>query len=88
MNKINLKNGWSEKISVFNFKALVLLLLVSKNLIGPVTFSPRDEHWSFSSRITVLENRIICCQIFCDLLLKSDFEQIFNVMQLILLKIR
>jgi hypothetical protein len=33
-------------------------------------------------------NRIICCQIFCDLLLKSAFEQIFNVMQLILVKIK
>jgi hypothetical protein len=33
--------------------------------------------------ITVLENRIICCQIFCDLLLKSAFERIFNVMQMI-----
>ena len=38
--------------------------------------------------ITVLEKRIICCQIFCDLLLKSTFEQIFNVMQLILFKIK
>jgi hypothetical protein len=39
--------------------------------------------------ITVrLENRIICCQIFCDLLLKSDFERIFDVMQLILVKIK
>jgi hypothetical protein len=38
--------------------------------------------------ITVRENRIICCQIFCDLLLKSAFEQIFNVMQLILIKIK
>jgi hypothetical protein len=28
-----------------------------------------------------------CCQIFCDLLLKSAFERIFNVMQLILVKI-
>ena len=37
---------------------------------------------------TVLENRIICCQIFCDLLLKSAFELIFNVMQLILVKIK
>jgi hypothetical protein len=27
-------------------------------------------------------------QIFCDLLLKSAFEQIFNVMQLILVKIK
>jgi hypothetical protein len=34
------------------------------------------------------ENRIICCQIFCDLLLKSAFERIFNVMQLILVKIK
>ena len=38
--------------------------------------------------ITVWENRIICCQIFCDLLLKSAFERIFNVMQLILVKIK
>jgi len=38
--------------------------------------------------ITVRENRINCCQIFCDLLLKSAFERIFNVMQLILLKIK
>jgi hypothetical protein len=38
--------------------------------------------------ITVLENRIICCQIFCDLLLKSAFGWIFNVMQLILVKIK
>ena len=38
--------------------------------------------------ITVLENIIICCQIFCDLLLKSAFERIFNVMQLILVKIK
>jgi hypothetical protein len=38
--------------------------------------------------ITVRENRIICCQIFCNLLLNSAFEQIFNVMQLILVKIK
>jgi hypothetical protein len=38
--------------------------------------------------ITVRENRIICCQIFCDLPLKSVFERIFNVMQLILFKIK
>jgi hypothetical protein len=38
--------------------------------------------------ITVRENRIICCQIFCDLLLKSAFERIFNVMQLILIQIK
>jgi hypothetical protein len=38
--------------------------------------------------ITVLENRIICYQIFCDLLLKSAFERIVNVMQLILVKIK
>ena len=38
--------------------------------------------------ITVRDNRIICCQIFCDLLLKSALEQIFNVMQLILVKIK
>ena len=38
--------------------------------------------------ITVLENRIICCQIFCDLLLKSAFGWIFNIMQLNLVKIK
>jgi hypothetical protein len=38
--------------------------------------------------ITVRENRIICCQIFCDLFLKSAFERMFNVMQLILVKIK
>jgi hypothetical protein len=38
--------------------------------------------------ITVLENRIICCKIFSDLLLKSAFKRIFNVMQLILVKIK
>jgi hypothetical protein len=38
--------------------------------------------------ITVRENRIICCQIFYNLLLNSAFEQIFNVMQLILVKIK
>jgi hypothetical protein len=38
--------------------------------------------------ITVREKRIICCQIFCDLLLKSAFEWIFNVMQLISVQIK
>jgi hypothetical protein len=39
-------------------------------------------------KIAENENRIICCQIFCDLLLKSAFDWIFNVMQLILVKIK
>ena len=38
--------------------------------------------------ITVRENRNIFCQIFCDLLLKSAFERISNVIQLILVKIK
>ena len=37
--------------------------------------------------ITVVHNRIICCQIFCDLLINSAFEPIFNIMQLILVKL-
>jgi hypothetical protein len=41
-----------------------------------------------SFAFTVRENRMICCQIFCDLLLKSAFKRIFNVMQLILAKIK
>jgi hypothetical protein len=38
--------------------------------------------------INVWENRMICCQIFCDLPLKSAFDQISNVMQLIWAKIK
>jgi hypothetical protein len=38
--------------------------------------------------ITVLKNRIICCEMFCDLFLKSAFKWILNVMQLILVKIK
>jgi hypothetical protein len=38
--------------------------------------------------ITVRENRIICCQILCDLLLKSAFKRNFNVMRLILVRIK
>jgi hypothetical protein len=37
--------------------------------------------------ITVVHNRIICCQIFGDLLINSAFERIFNVMQLSLVKL-
>jgi hypothetical protein len=44
--------------------------------------------WNKIICITVRENRIFCCQIFCDLLFKSAFERIFNVMQLILVKIK
>ena len=51
--------------------------------------SPKEfKSWITRISFTVRENRIICCQIFCDLLLKSAFEQIFNVMQLILVKIK
>jgi hypothetical protein len=49
--------------------------------------SPK-EFKSWVTCITVRENRIIWCQIFCDLLLESAFEWIFNVMQLILVKIK
>jgi hypothetical protein len=45
-----------------------------------------DETILFDDYTMVLENIIICYQIFCDLLLKSAFEWIFNVMQLILIK--
>ena len=38
--------------------------------------------------VDLRENGIIWCQIFCDLLLKSAFERIVNVMQLILTKIK
>ena len=48
----------------------------------------RVKSWVTRISFTVRENRIICLQIFCDLLLKSAFERIFNVMQLILVKIK
>ena len=38
--------------------------------------------------ITVRVDRIIYCQIFCDLLFKSAFERIFDVMQLNLVNIK
>jgi hypothetical protein len=57
-------------------------------------FSSRDhDRQSSDQNVSVqilshAENRIICCQIFSDLPLKSAFERIFNVMQLILVKIK
>jgi hypothetical protein len=56
-------------------------------IISPKEFKSWVTRISFAL-ITVRENRIICCQIFCDLFLKSAFERIFNVMQLILVKIK
>ena len=52
------------------------------------TISPKEiTSWAtrISFAITVVDN--ICCQIFCDLLINSAFERIFNVMQLILVKL-
>jgi hypothetical protein len=45
------------------------------------------EIWKLYTKSYYSRDRIVC-QIFCDLLLKSAFEQIFNVMQLILVKIK
>ena len=56
-------------------------------IISPKEFKSWVTRISFAL-ITVRENRIICCQIFFDLLLKSAFERIVNVMQLILVKIK
>jgi hypothetical protein len=50
--------------------------------------SKEFKSWVTCISFAVRENRIICCQIFCDLLLKSAFEWIFNVVQLILVKIK
>jgi hypothetical protein len=55
-------------------------------IISPKEFKSCVTCISFA--LLYRENRIICCQIFCDLLLKSAFERIFNVMQLILVKIK
>jgi hypothetical protein len=61
--------------------------VVVTELTVVIFFLFMQPFWVFIC-IPVLENRIICCQIFCDLLLKSAFERIFNVMQLILVKIK
>jgi hypothetical protein len=42
----------------------------------------RDKLEKHVISITELYKKIIFCQIFYDLILKSDFERIFNVMQL------
>ena len=56
--------------------------------ISPKEFKSWVTRISFALLLTsVVHNRIICCQIFCDLLINSAFEQIFNVMQLILVKL-
>ena len=55
-------------------------------IISPKEFKSWVTRISFA--LLYGENRIICCQIFCNLLLKSAFERIFNVMQLILVKIK
>ena len=47
-----------------------------------VIISPKEfKSWVTCTSFALLygENRIICCQIFCDLLLKSALEWIFNV---------
>ena len=56
-------------------------------IISPKEFKFWVTRISFAL-LYIRENRIICCQIFCDLLLKSAFERIFNVMQLILVNIK
>jgi hypothetical protein len=42
---------------------------------------------ALNTMILTLTTVIICCQIFCDLFINSAFERIFNVMQLILVKL-
>ena len=57
-------------------------------IISPKEFKSWVTRISFALLYGGGGNRIICCQIFCALLLKSAFEWIFNVMQLILVKIK
>jgi hypothetical protein len=73
---------YTRNIYIFFF--INWILRMSDNLLE------RVQIWGHAHIlcITVRENRIICCQIFSDLLLKSAFERIFNVMQLILVKIK
>jgi hypothetical protein len=76
------------------FVGPIILMWYTRNIFLLAFFSSTEQcAWAIIfpkefTRITVRENRIICCQIFCDLLLKSAIERIFNVMQLILVKIK
>jgi hypothetical protein len=52
--------------------------------------SPKElKSWVTRISFALLSGKTeLCCQIFCDLLLKSAFERIVNVMQLILVNIK
>jgi hypothetical protein len=66
---------WSRNIYIYLYIFINWPLCMSNNLLERVQILCHG-HFIF---ITVLEHRIICCQIFFDLLLKSAFERIFNV---------
>ena len=55
-------------------------------IISPKEFKSCVTCISFA--LLYWKTEFICCQIFCDLLLESAFEWIFNVIQLILVKIK
>jgi hypothetical protein len=80
-----------EKKNIYIFHVYHIRIIAKKKLVH-TTWNKTDSSIIIVRNvyisITVRENRIICCQIFCDLLLKSAFERIFNVMQLILVKIK
>jgi hypothetical protein len=86
-----------EKIYLYIFRVYHIKIIAQKNWF---TRHEADRflnnhcqecvrvYLSIHDCLSFLPNRIIYCQIFCDLLLKSAFERNFNVMQLILVKIK
>ena len=73
VSKVRKKNLFSPKLTDYLIQGVR-----KENLTWLKIGTGRSQKWE----------RIICCQIFCDLLLKSAFGRIFNVMQLILVKIK
>jgi hypothetical protein len=74
--------------SVDEKKYIYIFCVYHIRIIAKKYWFTRHETNRFLNNHCQRENRIIWSQIVCDLLLKSAFEWIFNVMQLILVKIK
>ena len=102
--KINNHECWGKHAHIpdNDYWGMSLFHVVWTNFVCNYSYVVHTEYFFFiywtlrmsnnlPERVQILihaENRFICCQIFSDLLLKSALERIFNVMQLILVKIK
>jgi hypothetical protein len=97
--KVILHQFWVKKIPPSKFNdmkqtdsSLIIVrnvcLLTSESIMIVYLFFTRSWSAIIGTKQPKVNPRIICFQIFCDFLLKSAFERIFNVMQLILVKIK